>query len=55
MLKNFKYLGTIFTPFDPNVTDEEIIHRKTAAEIRMGEFMSVFSNNHLNMKIKLLF
>ena len=54
-LKKFKYLGTIFTSFNSNVTDEKIFYRKTAAEIKMGEFMTIFSNNHLNMKIKLLF
>ena len=48
-------LGTIFTIFNPKVIDEEILHRKTAAETRMGKFMIVFSNNYSNMKIKLLF
>ena len=38
-----------------NVTDKEILHKKTAAEIRIGEFTIAFSNNHLNMKIKLFF
>ena len=37
----FKYLGIIFRPFNPNVTDEEIIYRKTAAEIRVG-FVAFF-------------
>ena len=54
-VKNFKCLGNIFTLFNSNVTDEELFNTKTAAEIRIGEFMTFFSNNHLHMKIKLLF